>query len=45
LEATGGKRHFRQGLAFVIANDQLVALERPFAAGKEIRRTATRRCD
>src|SRR5580700_6836658 len=35
-----GESELRQRLAFVIANDQVVLLERPLAAGEEIARTA-----
>src|SRR5580704_14318648 len=40
LEMPAGERQLRQRLALVIANDQRVVLERPFAAGEEIAGTA-----
>src|SRR5579864_2647050 len=40
FEMPAGERQLRQRLALVVANDQRVMLERPFAAGEEIAGTA-----
>ena len=43
LEASAGERQFGQRLALVVADNQVVVLVGPFAAGEEIAGTAARR--
>src|SRR5271168_1165067 len=45
FKAAAGERKLGQGLALVVADNQIAALERPLATGEKIARTAALRRD